>query len=157
MKVSKLPISIHQKKLNDRIDAIVPLEDAFPEFELKTVTANFDVYIKSENMLSLSLDTNHLTFEDFSGVEDMEKLNAVNLTISSSLPYQVNAYLSSEIQNSDKSNTMNKSIFNIKANSELVYEEFTDIVNPIVLLDNQSKGNGIVHGVDMKLKGGIAP
>ena len=155
-KVSKLPESIHQKILNDRIDTIVPLEDAFPEFELKTTTANLDLYIKSENMLSLSLDTNNITFEDFGGVEDMEKLNAVNLMISSSLPYQVNAYLATEIQNSDKSNTMNKSIFNIKANSELTYKVFSDTVTPIVLLDNQPKGNDIIHGINIKLKGGIA-
>ena len=155
-KVGILPFSIHRSALQDRIDAIVPIADAFPSFELKTATANLDVYIKSENMLSLSLDTNSVTFEDFSGVDDMEKLNTVNLTINSSLPYQVNAYLVNEIQNADKSKTMDKSILNIKANSESTYKEFADIVNPILLLDNQPKGNDVSHGVDIKLKGNIA-
>ena len=51
---------------------------------------------------------------------------------------------------------MNKSIFNIKANSELTYKVFSDTVTPIVLLDNQPKGNDIIHGINIKLKGGIA-
>lgn len=155
-KVGILPPSIHKDALQDRIDAIVPIADAFPPFELKSATANLDVYIKSENLLSLSLDTNNITFDDFSGVDDMEKPSAVNLTVNSSLPYQVNAYLVSEIQNADKSKTMDKSILNIKASSEATYKTFADIVNPILLLDNQPKGNDISHGVDIKLKGNIA-
>lgn len=107
-------------------------------------------------MLSLSLDTNSVTFEDFSEVENMEKLNAVNLTVSSSLPYKINAYLASEIQNSDKSKTMDKSIFNIRANGETNYQAFTDLVTPIILLDNQIAGNDTAHGIDLMLKGNIA-
>ena len=150
--VNSLPESIKKDELRDRLDAIFPNI----EMELNTVTSNLDIYIKSENMLSLSLDTNSVTFEDFSGVDDMEKLNTVNLTINSSLPYQVNAYLVNEIQNADKSNTMNKEILNIKANSELSYNTFNDTVTPIVLLDDQIKGNDISHGIDIKLKGNIA-
>lgn len=122
----------------------------------KSATANMDIYIKSENMLSLSLNTNNITFDGFSGVEDIEKLNAVNLTVSSSLPYEVNAYLAHEIQNASKSNTMDKRILNIKANSELSYMTFADTVNPIMLLDSQLPGNNIIHGIDLKLKGNIA-
>src|SRR5699024_4348486 len=118
--------------------------------------ANVDVYIQSENMLSLSLDTNIVAFDDFSGVEDVEKLNAVNLVVSSSLPYEVNAYLASEIQNNDKSKTIDKNILNIRANGEMSYKSFFDTPNPLMLLDSQSSGNDITHGIDLKLKGNIA-
>ena len=72
------------------------------------------------------------SFEDFSGTEDLEQLNAVNLTVSSSLPYKVNAYLETEIQNQNNSSIMDKSILKIKANSDSIYKEFTDINNCIL-------------------------
>ena len=155
-KVKVLPQSIHKTNLNNRIDAIIPLEDFFPSLELKTASANLDIYIKSENMLSLSLNTNNITFDDFSGVKDIEKPNAIILTVDSSLPYQINSYLASGFQNSDKSKTLDISILNIKANSESNYKEFIDTTNSITLLDYQINGNNLTHGIDLKLKGGLA-
>lgn len=150
--VNKLPESNLKEDLQDRLDSmqsVVPLEK-------KNFTHSLDLYVKSENILSLSLDTSSITFEDFSGVEDMEKLGAINMTVSSSLPYEVNAYLPMEIQNSGKSKTMDKSILNIKASSEVAYNEFTDLVTPVLLLDNQVAGNDKTHGIDLKLNGGVA-
>ena len=140
--------------LQSRLDALTNISDV--SFTLKSVTANLDLYIKCENMLLMSLDTNSITFEDFSGVEDLERVNAVNISINSSLPYQLNAYLPTEIQNSDKSSTMDKRILNIKESSEVSYKEFTNTADKLVLKDNCPAGNDLVHGVDMKLKGGIA-
>ena len=75
-------------------------------------------------MLSLSLDTNSITFEGYSGVGDVEMLGAVNLTINSSLPYQLNAYMPVEIANSDKSVTLPIDTLNIKESSEIDYKQF---------------------------------
>ena len=141
--------SILKDQLQEDINNIIDIADM--QLEIKSVTSNVDVYVKSENALSLSLDTNSIIFDNYSGVEDIEKLNAINLTISSSLPYKVNAYLASEIQNADKSNIIDKSILNIKANSDTNYKEFMETINPVILLDDQSKGNGISHGIDLKL------
>ena len=150
--VNQLPESLEKDQLQDRLDAITLNET----LERKTASANLDVYIKCENILMMSLDTNSITFEDFSGVEDMEKVNAVNISINSSLPYQLNAYLPTEIQNSDKSITMNKDILNIKENSETVYQTFVNTTDKIILKDNCPSGNNLIHGIDIKLKGGIA-
>ena len=150
--VNQLPEGDLKQELQNRLNAINPEL----ELERKTVSGNVDVYIKCENMLLMSLDTNSVTFEDFSGVEDMEKTNAVNISINSSLPYQLNAYLPIEIQNADKSNTMDKRILNIKENSETIYQTFTNTTDKIVLKDNCNAGNDLVHGIDIKLKGGIA-
>ena len=127
------------------------------ELTKKNATANLDIYIKSENMLSLSLSTNSITFDDFGGTENLEKENAVILTVNSSLPYKVNASLASEIQNADKSETMNKEILNIKANGELdeKYQHFTAVDTPIEIVSTQEAGNGKTHGIDIMLKGGI--
>ena len=150
--VNNIPEGIFKEYFQDRLNSITITET----LERKTATANLDIYIKSENMLSLTLDTNSVTFEDFSGVEDMESLNTVNLIVNSSLPYQINAYMPTEIQNADKTNTMNKDILNIRANGESNYNTFVDTINPIVLLDNQPADNNVSHGVDLMLKGSIA-
>lgn len=119
--------------------------------ERKNVSSNLDIYIKSQNMLSLSLDTNVVEFTDYSGVEDMEKANAVNITISSSLPYSLSAYMPVEIANSDKSKTLPADILNIKESNETDYKQFANTVDKVVLKDNCVKGNDIVHSLDLKL------
>ena len=60
-----------------------------------------------------------------------------------------------EIQNADKSVTMDKSILNIKENSQTNYQTFTNTSDKIVLKDNCSSGNNLVHGINIMLKGGI--
>ena len=139
-----------QEEINNNVD-IVDLQ-----LERKTTSANLDVYIKCENMLSMSLDTNQISFSDFSGIEDVEKVNAVNVSINSSLPYQLNAYLPAEIQNSDKTKTMNKEILQLKESGESDYKKFININEKVVLKDNCSSGNQLVHSIDIRLKGGVA-
>ena len=153
MYVNMLPESLYKDQLQEQLSEIFSSDVVLDK---KSATANLDLYIKCENILQMSLNTNSITFEDFSGIEDMTKENAVQISINSSLPYSLNAYLPTEIQNSDKSATMNKDILNIKENSESVYQTFSNTTDKIVLKDNCSAGNDLMHGVDIKLKGGIA-
>ena len=152
--INNLPESSKKDELQDRLNVITDISDI--TFETKTTTANVDIYTKCENMLSLSLNTNSVTFEDFSGVEDMEKRNAVEIKINSSLPYDINAYMPTEIQNPDKNKTMDLNILNIKENSENNYQTFANTNDKIALKENNSSGNNITHSIDIKLKGGIA-
>ena len=147
---------LHELDIKDKSqdELIIASSDTTPNKE--STTANADIYITFENVLILKLDTNNVTFKDFSGVEDVEKVNALNITITSTLPYQLNAYLPMEIQNSDKTNTMDKSILNIKENGESAYQAFSNTTDKVVLKDNCPAGNDLVHGIDFKLKGGIA-
>ena len=146
--------SIKKDELQNEINDITDIEDL--QLERKTVTSNIDVYVKSQNMLLMSLSTNSITFEDFSGVEDIVKENAINISINSSLPYNLNAYLATEIQNGDGTNIMNKDIFSIKENSELNYQTFSDVNNKLILKENCRSGNNQKHNIDLKLNGGIA-
>ena len=150
--VNQLNESVYKEDLQKRLNQIYPNIS----LEKKTTTSNLDLYIKSENILMMSLNTNSITFEDFSGVEDRIKENAVQISINSSLPYSLNAYLPTEIQNSDKSVAMNKDILNIKENSETTYQTFLNTTDKIVLKDNNQAGNDLIHNIDIKLKGGIA-
>lgn len=151
--VNALPESGDKDGLQTRLNAITDIAGA--TFEKKSATANVDVYIKCENLLSLSLNTNSITFDDFSGVEDMEKLNAVTLDVNSSLPYEVNATLPTEITGASGV-TMDKQILEIRANGESSYNKFASLNTPVKLLDNQPAGNGKSHGIDINLKGGVA-
>ena len=146
--------SIKKDQLQEEVNNITTLNDMV--LDKKTATSNLDLYIKCENLLQMSLFTNSITFDDFSGVEDMVKENAVQISINSSLPYSLNAYLPTEIQNSDKSNTMNKDILNIKENSESAYQTFENTIDKIILKDNNPAGNDLIHNIDIKLKSGIA-
>ena len=121
------------------------------ELERKTVSVNTDVYVKSENMLSMSLSTNSVSFNDYSGVEDMEILNAVNITINSSLPYNLNAYMPNEIISSNSSK-IDKEVLNIRDNSEEDYQNFDNNTNKLVLKDGCAEGNNKQHSIDLKLK-----
>ena len=78
-------------------------------------------------------------------------LGAVNISINSSLPYQLNAYMPSEISNSDKSQTLPIDILNIKDASESDYKQFANTTDKIVLKDGCTKGNDKVHTIDLKL------
>ena len=153
MYINMLPESLYKDKLQEQLNSTFSSDLIF---EKKNTTSNLDIYIKSENMISLSLDTNSVVFDNFSGVEDMVKENAVNLTVSSSLPYNLNAYLEGEIQNADKSETMDKSILNIKEGNENNYKTFDNIKTKLVLKDSCAKGNNVSHGIDLKLKGSKA-
>ena len=86
----------------------------------------------------------------------MIKSDAISLTVNSSLPYKVNASLESNIENKDGSNTIDISLLNIKASSDSDFKEFTSTKTPVILLDDQPKGNGAIHSIDLKLKGSLA-
>ena len=141
-------------ELQNEINDINNIEDF--QLERKTATSNVDIYVKSENMLLMSLSTNHITFNDYSGVEDVTLDNAINISINSSLPYQLNSYLVSEIQNSDGSQSIDKSLFNIKDNVDNTYKQFNNINEKLVLKDDCESGNNKIHNIDLMLEGGDA-
>ena len=151
MWVNQMDECILKDQLNERINQIYGIADL--ELEKKDITNNIDIYIKPQNILSMSLSTNSISFEDFNNTEDLEYSNAVDVTVNSSLPYQLNAYLESEIQNADKTKYINKSILNIKSSSKNEYRSFVDLVTPIVIEDDQEAGENNIHSIDIKLSG----
>ena len=145
--------SIKKDELQNEINTITSIEDL--QIERKTVTSNMDIYIKSQNSLSMSLSTNSIVFEDFSGAEDLENLNAINITVNSSLPYQLNSYLVDEIKNADNSNIIPKELLNIRLNGENDYKAFSNINEKLVLKENCLKGNDNQFNIDLILKGSL--
>lgn len=154
--VNALPESDTKNNLQAELNAISNITDF--TLDRNSASANVDIYIKCENMLSLSLSTNSVTFEEFSGTEDMEKLNAVGVTVDSSLNYDLNAYLATNIS-SAAGNTINLDKFGIKDSNTSDYKFFTTVGtaedNKLVLLSNQTAGEE-THNIDLKLFGSDA-
>ena len=151
--VNQLPESLDKENLQSRLDNLFSFDITLDK---KSSSANVDIYIKSENMLSMTLSTNSITFEDYSGVDDLEKTNAINISINSSLPYQLNAYLIDEIYNVDKDKKIDIDRLNIKDSDDNDYKEFTAINEKLVLKDDCESGNNKPHNIDIMLKGGNA-
>ena len=85
--------------------------------------------------------------------------DAVQISINSSLPYELNAYLVEEIQNSDKSETIDKDRLGIRDNTHPTdeeYKKFTTVGDKLILQDNCPTGNDKEHTIDLMLEGGEA-
>jgi hypothetical protein len=124
--------------------------------EIKKLTAsnNVDLYVVPTSSLKIALNTNSIVFEDISFVEDSENTNALELTVSSSLPYEVKSYLETDIAGTTYNEKLEASILNIKLNSDASYKSFTRVGEGLVLADNQPHGDDIVYNLDLKIKGG---
>ena len=61
----------------------------------------------------------------------------MNLTVESSLPYQVNGFLEDEIKNNNGTNIVDKSILSIKAHNESEYKSFMSVGDLITLLTSK--------------------
>ena len=148
--VNKLDEGELKDTLQERLDNISPIITLI----VSNATANLDLYIKSENMLSMSLNTNSITFGNYTGTEDLTKENAVILTVNSSLPYKVNASLVSEIK-SASNETMDSDKLNIKAHNEPEdeYKPFTAVNTAIEVVGLQTTtGADNSHGIDLRIK-----
>ena len=143
--------SLLKDEFQNDINEISEIADL--EIEKKTATANLDLYVKSNNSLTMSLSTNSVTFENYSGVEDLEMLDAVSITINSSLPYSLNAYMLVQMSNADSSNIMDANVLNIRDNTESNYSQFVNTTDKVLLKDDCMAGNNNMHDIDLKLSG----
>jgi hypothetical protein len=135
-----------QALLNELISSDLTLSSA-------NITSNMDLYVISNNSLSITLINSSITFEEFSGITDLTT-EPLTIQVNSSLNYNISASLVGDIVSS-AGNTLDKSIFNIKANSSNDYKNFVNDTK-LTLFNNQTAGNNITHKIDMILKGNVA-
>ncbi|MBQ8997188.1 MAG: hypothetical protein IJ086_00680 [Clostridium sp.] len=134
-------------EIQQEISDIVVSEDI--EMERKSVSSNMDVYIRSENVLSMSLSTNSVIFEDYSGVDDNEKLNAVDVIVSSSLPYALNTYLETPIE-SNSGNVISNTVLSIRESGG-AYQSFSNTDSKIILNNDCESAESKSHSIDLKV------
>lgn len=152
MWVNQINDSLIKDNFQEELNMILNLKDLI--IEKSSISNNSDIYIKLNNTLSLSMDINSIIFDDFTGVESLEKKNALNLTVSTSLPYEINVYLEGGIYNSDKSQNIDKRVLSLKENNQNDYKEFYN-QDKIKIVENHPSGKNIVHRLDIRLNGGI--
>jgi hypothetical protein len=151
--VNNMSESIEKDQLQERLNNIYAVEMEIAITPL-TATANIDMHVKFKNALSLSLSTSSITFDDFSGIEDLIIEDALSVTVSSSLDYSITSFLVGNIVSS-KGNVLDKSIFNLRASGDTSYKNYSSS-NALTLFTNQTAGNNRTHKIDMMLKGNIA-
>lgn len=152
-KIESLIDSIEDKSLQLTLEN--KLKEAISVLTISNMTANIDVYVQSENVLTMSLDTNYILFDNFDGINDMEKSRAINITVNSTLPYEVSATLVTEITGSNPQNIMDKEILNIKESTSDEYKSFSTVGDKIILSDVNPPATDVNHYIDFKLKGRI--
>lgn len=124
--------------------------DDISQKSITSSSSNIDVYIVPQNILSMSLSTNNISFDDFDGVEDMEFRSAVDLQIESTLPYDLYSNLEAAISNSDGTSVIDNSLLSIKESSQPAYQIYPSIKAPILLKGNNIAGEN-THYIDIKL------
>lgn len=152
--INLLPESIKKDELQSNLSNIFNINE-LSSIEPKNLTCNTDIYFKPENMLSVTLSTNNITFEDYSGIDNLNMNNAFTITVNSSLPYELNASMPVEIYNSDKTNYLPREILNIKESSDTEYRIFNSLNSNITLKSNNPSGKDVKHNIDLMLSGGI--
>lgn len=119
-------------------------------------SSNLDIYIQTQNTLSLSLETNYVYFDNFNPTENFKKENALEIVVSSTLPYEVNAFLETEIKGSNGENIADVSILNIKESNTDEYKQFLGVGDKINLISSANAEDNRHYSFDFMLLGGKA-
>lgn len=151
---NELSFSSIRTELTELIDALVP-EDLY--LEKDKTTSLIDIYLKPKNILTLTMDTNSVSFEDFNGVESIEKLKAFNLTVESSLPYALKVCMPIGIIDKNNTTVLENNLISIKESSSDTYLNFNNSLEYLTLLDNQLSGSKNEHSIDIKLNAKVLP
>lgn len=113
-------------------------------YKEKDITISF----QQPETLSVTLSTDTVNFGLVSGVDETERLNDVNVTVSSSLPYNIDIKASKDIVGSNPSNIIDVSKISVKADSGgyvSMNKGFSNLVN------NSPQTVSRIHNLSFKL------
>ena len=102
--------------------------------------------------MSVTLDTNYVVFDDYTGIDEMEKLSAIKVSVESSLPYTLKASLPIGIQGVNTSTNIDTNTINIRENTQGDYKTFYNVLDEVILKDTCLPGVN-EHSIDIKLSG----
>lgn len=103
-----------------------------------------------KSYLNLSVDTNSIEFTGVNHSEDSILEKAVNIEVSSLLPYDINVSIENDIKSLNSNTVLPKSVFSIKESSNPVYSTFDDL-GEINVVSNAPAGDFKTHSLDLKL------
>lgn len=103
-----------------------------------------------DGYLGLSLSTNQIKFENFTGIQDMEKLSAIEMNIDSNKAYDIYALIPSEIKNPNGDKVLSARALSVRESTSPDYTRFENINQKVLLMENVASGVN-THKFDFKL------
>lgn len=114
------------------------------------ITENLQLEVIAENSLEMSLSTNQISFENYSGVEDFE--DNLTVTVSSGLNYDLSVTAVEELAGTNNSsNHIDLSLLSIGENGRDSVE-FEEVNRPVLVSENAPNGTN-EHDVVLRIKG----
>jgi hypothetical protein len=130
------------------------------EFEIiqEIIASNYsnilDLYFKPESIISISIDTSNIVFNDFE--VSVTQSADIKINVESNTSYDVCMYLVDEIYNFDKTSKLNHSILNVLGDESYGYQGFKDVSTPITLFKNQDSTENTTHVVKARISNNLA-
>lgn len=103
-----------------------------------------------EGYLNISLSTNQIKFENFTGLEDVEIIKAIEMNVDSDKAYNISASIPNMIRNVDGDKELNPEVLSIKESNAPDYISFTNLNDSVLLMENVASGVN-THTFDFKL------
>ena len=104
----------------------------------------------TEGYLNISISTNQIKFNDFTGLQDVEILKAIEMNVDSDKAYDIYASIPSLIKNADGNKELNPDILSVRESNAPDYIPFTALNTNILLMENVASGVN-THTFDFKL------
>ena len=104
----------------------------------------------NEGYLNISLSTNQIKFENFTGLEDVEIIKAIEMNVDSDKAYNISASIPGMIRNVDGDKELNPEVLSIKESNAPDYISFANLNDPVLLMENVASGVN-THAFDFKL------
>ena len=103
-----------------------------------------------EGYLDLSLSTNQIKFEDFTGLQDVEIIEAIEINIDSDRAYDISASIPTMIRNVEGDKELDATVLSIKESNSPDYISFPSLNQSVLLLEDVASGVN-THTFDFKL------
>lgn len=106
--------------------------------------------ISTSSGITLSVDTNNITFDYLNISDDTTIHKAITLDVTSSLPYDINMYIEGGITSNTNGTNLNNNVFSVKESSSSNFLTFDDS-GVVTVLSNSPAGAAISHSIDVRL------
>ena len=103
-----------------------------------------------EGYLNLSLSTNQIKFEDFTGLQDVEIIKAIEMNIDSDKAYDISASIPTMIRNVDGNKELDATVLSIRESNSPDYISFPSLNQSVLLVEDVASGVN-THTFDFKL------
>ena len=106
--------------------------------------------ISTSSEITLSVDTNSITFDYLNVSQDTTIHKAITLNITSTLAYDVNMRLEGDIVSNTNIRNLDNSVFSVKESSSSNFLTFGDS-GVVTVISNSPAGVAKSHGIDIRL------